>query len=132
MKMEFFMPMLPPTVTFQEKKLAVRNGKPVIFDSDELKAAKEKLRAHLSTHIPEEPLSGALLLAVKWCYPADGKHPANTWKETKPDTDNLDKALKDCMETLGFFKNDAQVCVEHIEKFYNDVPGIYVQLENLP
>ncbi len=130
--MEFFMPMLPPTVTFQEKKLAVRNGKPVIFDSDELKAAKEKLRAHLSLHVPKEPLIGALLLAVKWCYPADGKHPANTWKATKPDTENLDKALKDCMEALGFFKNDAQVCVEHIEKFYNDVPGIYVQLENLP
>lgn len=130
--MEFFMPMLPPTVTFQEKELAIRNGKPVIFDGDRLKAAKEKLRAHLSLHAPKEPMSGALMLAVKWCYPADGKHPVHTWKETKPDTDNLDKALKDCMEALGFFKNDAQVCVEHIEKFYNDVPGIYVQLENLP
>lgn len=130
--MEFFMPMLPPTVTFQEKELSARGGKPVIYDSDQLKAAKEKLKAHLGMHVPEQPMEGPLMLMVKWCYQSSKKYPANTWKVTRPDTDNLDKALKDCMEKLGFFQNDAQVCVEHIEKFYNDVPGIYIQLEELP
>lgn len=130
--MNFFMPMLPPTVTFQEKKLGVNGGKPVIYDSDQLKIAKEKLMAHLGSHAPEQPLEGPLMLLVKWCYKSDKKHSAGTWKATRPDTDNLDKALKDCMEKLSFFRNDAQVCVEHIEKFYNDVPGIYIQLEELP
>lgn len=130
--MNFFMAMLPPTTTFQAKDLAVRGGKPIIFDSAELKQMKEKLSAHLGKHVPPEPLEGPLMLTVKWCYLCSEKHPAGSWKETKPDTDNLDKALKDCMEKLGFFKNDAQICVEHIEKFYNDVPGVYIQLEEIP
>lgn len=130
--MEFFMAMIPPSTTFQAKTMAVHGGKPVIFDGDALRRAKEKLKAHLGLHVPEAPMEGPLMLMVQWCYKADREHPHGMWKVTKPDTDNLDKALKDCMEQLGYFKNDAQVCVEHIEKRYCDIPGIHIQLEELP
>ena len=32
MIIEFFMPMIPPTVTAQEKDVTVVNGKPVFYD----------------------------------------------------------------------------------------------------
>lgn len=34
-KISFFIPMLPPTVTHQEKKISVRNGKPIVYEPPE-------------------------------------------------------------------------------------------------
>ena len=40
---EFFLPMVPPTVTAQEHKVSVVNGKPRFYDPPELKVARSKL-----------------------------------------------------------------------------------------
>lgn len=126
MKIEFFMPMLPPTITHQEKSVSVKNGKPVIYEPAGLKAARQKLMACMAGFIPQRPLAGPVWLGVKWCFQAKGRYEDGEYKTTKPDTDNLNKLLKDVMEDLGFFKNDAQVASEHIEKFWADIPGIYI------
>lgn len=131
MKLEFFMPMVPPTITAQEKKIRVVNGKPKLYDPLELAMAKNKLRAHLISHIPDQPFDGPLRLVVKWCFPITGKHHDGEYKYTKPDTDDLNKALKDIMEDLKFYVNDSRVASEIIEKFWADLPGIYIRLENL-
>ena len=129
--LQFFMPMIPPTVTFQDKELAVVKGKPIIHDSAELHAVKAKLRGHLAKYVPEAPIQGPVRVAVKWCYPATAKHLPGEWKTTKPDTDNLQKALLDCMTKLGFWKDDAQVCSLIAEKFWSDVPGVFVFVTQL-
>ena len=134
MRLEFFMPMVPPTLTHQAKELAVtRSGKPIMHDSAELKAVKAKLAAHLAGHVPDRPFSGAVRLVHAWYWPcADTSHDAGSWRITKPDTDNIAKSLKDCMETVGFFETgDQQVAEETIRKFWADVPGIYVLIEEL-
>ena len=43
----------------------------------------------------------------------------------------MNKALKDIMERLGFYVNDSRVASELIEKFWADIPGIYIRLEEL-
>ena len=43
MSNEFFMAMVPPTVTHQEKQVRVAGGKPVFYEPPELKAARQKL-----------------------------------------------------------------------------------------
>lgn len=128
MRIELFMAMVPPTVTHQAKKLAIKNGKAITYNSSELNAAKIKLRAYLSKHVPERPFEGPVWLGVKWCFPLKGNHQDGEYKTSKPDTDNLEKVLKDAMEELGFFKNDAQVVSEHIEKFWANIPGIYIAM----
>lgn len=128
---EFFMPMIPPTVTAQEKKITVVNGKPKLYDPPELAAAKNKIKSNLIPFIPDQPLDGALRLVVKWCFPITGKHHDGEYKYTKPDTDDLNKALKDIMETLGFYVNDSRVASETIEKFWAEVPGIWIHLEKI-
>jgi Holliday junction resolvase RusA-like endonuclease len=130
LKIEFFMPMVPPTVTHQEKKWRVVNGKPVPYEPAEVKAARSKLMAHLAGHRLEGPLEGAVRLLVKWCFPR-GKHQDGEYRITKPDTDNLQKLLKDCMTYLGFWKDDAQVASEICEKFWADIPGLYICIESL-
>lgn len=129
---EFFMPMIPPTVTAQEKDVTVVNGKPVFYDPPDLVKAKNKLMVNLLPHRPEKPLDGALRLVVKWFFPLNGgKHYDGEYKYTKPDTDNLNKALKDIMEKLGFYVNDARVASETIEKFWAEIPGIWIHLEKI-
>lgn len=127
---EFFMAMIPPTVTAQEHKVAVRNGKPVFYDTVEIKEAKTKLMAYLSNYKPEQPCTAGVMLTVKWLFPK-GRHKNGEYRITKPDTDNLQKLLKDCMTKCGFWTDDALVASEHIEKFWADVSGIYIRIEEL-
>ncbi len=124
MKTEFFMAMIPPTVTHQEKQVHVVNGKPVFYEPAELKAARLKLEGHLVKHKPKEKYTGAIQLITKWCFPK-GKHENGEYKKTKPDTDNLQKMLKDVMTRVGFWKDDELVASEITEKFWADKPGIY-------
>lgn len=130
MTTEFFMVMVPPTCTHQEKKIRIVNGKPLFYDPPDLKAAKQKLEAHLAKHVPAAPYSSGIRLITKWLFPA-GDHPDGSYRITKPDTDNLQKALKDIMTKLGFWTDDALVASEITEKFWGNVPGIYIRIETL-
>lgn len=128
--MEFFMAMIPPTVTHQEKQVHVVNGKPVFYEPAELKRARQKLIGYLAKYKPEDILEGPLELVTKWCFPR-GKQPQGAYRISKPDTDNLQKLLKDCMTTVGFWKDDALVAREITEKFWADPPGIYIRVTEL-
>ena len=128
---EFFMAMIPPTATAQEHKVAVRNGKPIFYDPPEVKAAKEKLIANLSKYSLNTPYREGVRLITKWLFPNDGKHKNGEYKISKPDTDNLQKMFKDCMTKLDFWTDDQLVASEICEKFWADIPGIYVRIEEL-
>lgn len=128
---QFFLPMHPPTVTAQEHRIMHLKGKPVIYDSPELKSAKSKLTASLAAHRPETPFCSGVRLVVKWLFPVCGKHRNGEYRTSRPDTDNLQKMLKDCMTRCGFWKDDALVASEICEKFWADVPGIWIYIEEL-
>lgn len=131
METQFFLAMDPPTVTHQEKQVGTRrNGKPYLYEPAELKAARAKLMAHLGRHRPKEPYTCGLQLVVKWCFPR-GRHRDGEYRITKPDTDNLQKLLKDCMTTAGFWTDDALVASEIVEKFWAEIPGIFIHIEEL-
>lgn len=127
---EFFMPMIPPTCTHQEKKVTVVKGKPVFYNPQKVNSAKQKLVGHLTHHKPNAPYRNGVRLIVKWCFPK-GTHKDGEYRITKPDTDNLQKLLKDCMTAVGFWKDDALVASEIIEKFWAEIPGIYIRIEEL-
>ncbi|MGN7309899.1 RusA family crossover junction endodeoxyribonuclease [Alkalicoccobacillus gibsonii] len=131
MKTEFFMPMKPPTMTHQQKQVTVRNGKPVFYEPDELKAVRTKLMTHIGKHIPPDCYKTAIRLTTWWCYPVTGKHTDGEYKTTKPDTDNMIKMLKDCMTASKFWTDDSLVASEVTEKYWANVPGIYVKIEEI-
>ncbi|MDR0885433.1 MAG: RusA family crossover junction endodeoxyribonuclease [Clostridiales Family XIII bacterium] len=131
MKTEFFMHMIPPTITAQQHKVRVTKKKvPVFYDPPELATAKSKLEAHLAKHVYEKH-QGAVELVVKWCFPIAGRHRDGDYRTSKPDLDNLQKALKDCITRLGFWIDDAYVVREISEKFWADVPGIYIRITDI-
>ena len=109
----FILDFEPPTVTHQEQKIGVRNGKPYKYFPPELQEAKNQYIAYLAQHAPQSPYDGPISLIVEWYFHSLLK---KGYKITKPDTDNLDKLLKDCMTETGFWKDDAQVAYETIIK----------------
>lgn len=125
----FYIDCDPPTATAQERKVAVRGNRPHFYDPDSVKYAKQLLLLHLNTHRPPRRLEGPIKLTVEWRFRARTHKPG--WRDTKPDTDNLQKLLKDCMTHTGFWKDDAQVCWEEVRKVWSKSPGIHITMEEL-
>jgi Holliday junction resolvase RusA-like endonuclease len=125
----FFMAMEPPTITAQCQKIGVsKTGKKYVYKDAKLLAAQAKLTAHLAQHAPEIPADDAVRLSVKWLF-RGSVQPDGTPKTTKPDTDNLQKMLKDSMTRVGFWRDDALVAEEFCGKYWAQTPGIYVKVE---
>jgi Holliday junction resolvase RusA-like endonuclease len=121
-----------PTVTHQDKAVRVVRGKPQFYEPPALADARAKLMAHLAQHRPEKPLTGALRLTVSWYFWTDDPAREGMYRTTKPDTDNLQKLLKDCMTALAFWKDDAQVVSDQCIKLWaHKLPGIYVAIDQL-
>lgn len=127
----FFVAMIPPTITAQQQRVTVRNGKPIFYKPQELLAARAKLMDHLGKHVPEVKYTGPIRLVTKWCFPITGMREDGQYKTTRPDTDNLQKLLKDAMTDLGYWTDDALVASEITEKFWAKIPGIYIAIEEL-
>lgn len=130
--MRIFLLMNPPTVTAQERKVALVRNKPVFYKPENVKKAKAELIKHLLPFKPEKPYEGPIELDVVWLFPKGKSHKAGEWRITKPDTDNLEKMLKDCMTEVGFWNDDAQVVKETVQKKWADEPtGIDITIEIL-
>ena len=134
----FMLSFNPPTVTHQEQKIRILWDKknkrhiPQKYNPPELEEAKQLYIAHLMKNKLPEPLAGPVALMVQWRFLTAIKKLDQTWKTTKPDTDNLNKLLKDCMTQTRFWQDDAQVVHEAISKIWvmHD-PGIIISIYDL-
>lgn len=132
-RLRFFSALKPPTTTHNDLEPAInrKTGKAFIRKSTALKEIEAKLESHLACHKPEEPFSGAVEITMCVCYQADEKHPKGL-KITKPDNDNLEKTIYDCLERLGYFEvGDQQIAINHTTRCYDDHPGIYVEMREV-
>ena len=132
--MKFKLKMIPPTATAQQKGERVVGGYIHHYKKKNVAAAEAILRDALLPYVPEEPITDqAISLDVIWMFPypkSAKKHQPGweRWKITRPDTDNLNKMLKDVMTDMGFWKDDALISAERIRKMYTDEPGIEIEI----
>ncbi len=130
--MRFVLDIDPPRTTAQQKRIVYRNdSRPQFYDGARLAQARGTLQAALFPHKPKEPLQGCLALTVQWIFFTSDNKKWGKWKRTRPDTDNLQKMLKDEMTRAGFWNDDAQVCVEHVEKSWDMDGCIVIEIEEL-
>lgn len=130
----FFEAFVPPKATKQMHEVAVVRDKltgeyvPRFHKSRAWDEAEATLRAYLERHRPDEPLSCGVVLDVTWCFPADGHADGEPYLAV-PDTDNLEKGLKDVMTDLGWWEDDRLVFSEHATKIHSSVPGLRIDVE---
>ena len=135
--MKFKLKMIPPTATAQQKGEQIIGGRIHHYKKKNVRQAEAILRDALLPYVPAEPITDApISLWAIWMFPypksAKKHQPGNArWKITRPDTDNLNKLLKDVMTDMGFWKDDALICNEFIEKMYSDEPGIAIIIQTL-
>ena len=132
--MKFKLKMIPPTATAQQKGERVVGGYIHHYKKKNVAQAEAILRDALLPYVPAEPITDQpVMLLVKWMFPfpkSAKKHKPgySRYKITRPDADNLNKMLKDVMTDMGFWKDDALICLEVVSKVYNDEPGIYIEI----
>ena len=133
MKISFVIMGDPPTATAQEKQVRIVRGKPIFYEPEKVKEAKRQLMNSLMavSERPSDPIEGPIRLSVLWMFRIKGKHDDMEWKISRPDTDNLQKLLKDCMTKAGYWKDDAQVVSEMVEKRWAVHPGIAFVIETM-
>ena len=129
--MKIDLKMIPPTATSQENKVAYVSGKLMHYKSKGAKETFKILTKALKSYAPETPMDGPIRLIVLWRFPKGKSHKHGQWKITRPDTDNLEKALKDVMTRLGFWVDDSRVCCELVTKIWSDDPGSTITYENI-
>ena len=135
--MRFKLKMIPPTATAQQKGERVVGGYIHHYKKKNVAQAEAILRDALLPYVPEEPITDApICFEAAWLFPylkrAKKHKPGDVMhKITRPDTDNLNKMLKDVMTDMGFWKDDALICTEIITKAYSDEPGIIIRIDVL-
>lgn len=111
----------PSTKTAQMKGVSVRNGYAHFYTKKEVKRELDALAWELKKYVPDEPISGPVALSIKWAFELK-KAKFLDWKITRPDLDNLEKGLLDLLTKMGFWKDDAQICLKLTHK-YQCPPG---------
>lgn len=115
----FFIPMDKiPTATLQQKKAAYVKGHLMMYEPQNVKDAKRTFELALKPHRLKNPINGPLALYIRWNFPIKDKKKQNTWKESRPDLDNMEKIIIDRMTALGFWNDDSQIVSLCGEKVY--------------
>ena len=128
-ELKFFIPLKKiPSATHQQKQVNFETRS--FYEPEKVKEARSLFMSVLFDHVPEVEFKGPIRLMIKWCYKKPGVK-SESWKTTKPDLDNLNKLVQDCMTQLGYWNDDAQISSLIIEKMWTPVNGIFVGIEEL-
>ncbi len=115
------------------KKAMVQNGKIQVYNPKRVKEAKSYFLTELEKHRPEEPFTGAIALYVTWkfAHRKNDKNKDTVAKVTRPDLDNLQKLLKDCLTQCGYWLDDSQVVFEEAQKLRGVNPHLKIVIREL-
>lgn len=127
-----------------------KGGKPVLTASGDVivrsadpataEGWKNQIAVAAAAVVPGEPLEGPVAVDVNLLFPRPkrlcrAKDPVGRIRHfARPDRDNSDKAILDCLKLLGFFRDDAQVCEGSVRKFYaalGEKPGAEIRIRAL-
>jgi len=131
----------PPRTTAQASHRIIKPKDRAAFigsyQSGKWRVQEKEFMYLMKPFAPRKPMTGPLWLIIKWVYPyrkADKK-----WiKEgklhscdTRPDTDNLEKGIKDVMGKLNYFNDDSQVARSDFWKQWGTNPHIFISIESI-
>lgn len=109
-----------------------------VFDPGTADAWKADVVLSAREHRPDEPLEGPVRVAIDFYLRRPKRlmrkrDPDGTiWCTSKPDRDNLDKAVLDALTADGWFRDDCQVVAGEVRKFYHgkaEAPGAMITVE---
>ncbi len=107
----------------QPRPRAVRRGLHAgVYNPKTAEAWKRAVVAAGAPWAPPRPLMGPLRVKIDLFFPRPKRGKTGTWKITRPDRDNCEKAILDAMTGAGWWGDDAQVVAGEVRKFFTP-PG---------
>ena len=112
-------------------RAATSKGKIVTYKDQKTKSYERSMALFLKQFAPSEPLKGAVSVSIRFLHarPKRLQLKANKrtvtsagriWKHSRPDIDNLAKAVCDSLQVAGFFKDDGQISSLDAMDFYTE------------
>jgi Holliday junction resolvase RusA-like endonuclease len=115
-----------------------------VFESGTAEGWKSLIAAAAKPHKPPVAILGPVRVDLTFVFPRPKSHfrtgknagvlrdDAPTWHTSKPDRDNLEKAVLDSLTQLGgFWRDDSQVCAGGVQKYYGIEPGVGVRITEM-
>lgn len=112
-----------------------KSGKPRTFNPATAEGWKSSIAQALEGHLPDTPIDGPVSVTISYQMPRPKRlmrkrDPQGPIAHTgKPDMDNLNKAVFDCLTRLGVFRDDSQICHVEAGKHYHgkdDISGALI------
>ena len=106
------------------------------YDRSEVKQWSALFSMSIRKHAPETPwdcpTEAEIYLFFPWPKSISKKQKEkHSWKTTKPDLDNSEKAILDCLTEEGFIKDDSIICSKKSQKFFSDEPKVLIVLRKI-
>ena len=86
-------------------EICVPEWQPALYTPPELIKIQQEYISRLTKVAPKKPFPGPVWLKIAFCFKSDEKHQPGIPKPTKPDLDNLEKGLVDCMTKCNFWND---------------------------
>jgi Holliday junction resolvase RusA-like endonuclease len=103
-----------------------------VYTPDTADAWKAEVRrAALAKCAPPEPLRGPLSVSLVFVMPRPKSRKVGYWHTSRPDADNLAKAVLDALGDAVIWCDDSQVAWLVVKKLYAAAPGCAVIIERL-
>lgn len=119
-----------------------RGGHVRMYDPGTAESWKSAIAAHVRDRLPEKPHKGPLKVRMEFRFLRPKNHYTSKGELTKsaklnklfhtqkPDFDNLEKAVSDCLTELGFWQDDTQVVKWSGSKnWVSTMPGMFLKID---
>lgn len=134
---EFTIPIAAMPVQTGGKRLVIVGGKPRFFKSKKVSKYEDALMFLADRFRPTSPAEGPVEIAIMFAMPRPKRLMRKNDPEglvqaiTRPDWDNLPKAVMDVLTRLGFWRDDAQITDVTVKKRFaekNGAPRIEISI----
>lgn len=134
---EIALRVLPPKTTSQMKRQVQTSHGPRFFKSKAQKAVEHTYLSLLTPYQPDVPIDGPVALSVVFAWPHLAATPKRLRglrlpKTTRPDADNIIKALQDCLVRLRFVHDDGQIAELNLRKLHVPDAEVGIQIQIAP
>lgn len=111
-----------------------------VYDPGTADAWKAIVASQARRHRPATPLEGPLSVSIEFYFErpkrlCSVRHPDGRVPHVaRPDRDNCEKAVLDCLKQDGWFRDDSQVCAGEVRKWYHEKggrPGAVIVVEEI-
>lgn len=114
-----------------------------MFDPSTAEGWKSQIALAAKPHLPASPIEGPVQVDIAFFFPRPKSHyhvrkggmtlreEAPAMHTSKPDLDNLDKAVLDALTTLRMWRDDSQVVATRMIKAYAEEPGAEITISRV-